>query len=131
MLRKTIASALAIAALALAGAALAAPGGNGKGQGQGQGQSSGDPSCSISPNPVAVGGSYVISASGLPTDTTLNLMWTDPNGNTSGIALGSTASGSYAISESAASAGTWTYSFTGLIKQQNTTVYATCSAVVS
>ncbi len=85
-----------------------------------------DPPCSISPSPAAVGQTYVVSVSGLPTSTAINLWVTDPSGQTTGSPLGSTPDGTFNLNESSSSAGTWTYAFSGPTKN-NTVVYATCS----
>jgi hypothetical protein len=69
-----------------------------------------DPPCSI-PSPAAVGETYVVSVSGLPTGVPINLWITDPSGSTSGYPLASTGDGSFALSQSASSAGSWKYSF--------------------
>jgi hypothetical protein len=88
-----------------------------------------DPPCTISPSPVAVGQEYVVSVSGLPTDTAINIWVTDANG-TVGRPLGSTADGSFALTESSSVAGTTTYAFSGPEKH-NTFVYSTCSVEAS
>ena len=84
------------------------------------------PKCWVSPNPVAVGQTYVVSAGGLPTGTAINLWVTDPSGNTSGSPLGSTPDGTFNLEESSSSAGTWTYAFSGPVKK-HMSPYATCS----
>jgi hypothetical protein len=86
-----------------------------------------DPPCTISPSPAAVGQTYVVSASGLPIGTAVNLWVTDPSGNTSGSPLGSTPDGSFNLNESSSSAGKWTYTFSGPTKNNNTTMYSSCS----
>lgn len=86
-----------------------------------------DPSCSINPNPAAVGATYVVSATGLPSLSPINLFVTDPLGTVVGSPLGGTADGTFALDESSALAGTTTYEFTGPVKVNNTQVYATCS----
>jgi hypothetical protein len=107
-----------VAAVLLVTPAVAAKGGH-----------SADPSCSISPSAADVGQVYVVSVSGLPTSTAINLWVTDPNGNTSGSPLGSAPTGSFNLNESSSFAGTWTYTFSGPTKNNpNTTVvYASCS----
>jgi hypothetical protein len=87
-----------------------------------------DASCSISPNPATVGETYVLSATGLPALSPINLFVTDPQGNVTGSPLGDTPDGTYAMNESSALAGTTTYQFTGLVRN-NTQIYATCSVV--
>jgi len=89
-----------------------------------------DPSCSISPSSAAVGQTYIVGASGLPTGIAINLWVTDPTGNTSGSPLGSTGDGTFNLNESSPVAGTTTYEFTGLIRN-NTQIYATCSVTIS
>jgi hypothetical protein len=124
--------ALAIAAPAIAGKGGNPNGGNGNGgnAGGGGGPTAPSSSCSVSPGSVAVGVSYVVSASGLPTETAINLWVTDPAGNTVGRPLGSTPDGSFNLNEASSSSGTWTYAFSGPTKQ-NTTVYASCSVTAS
>jgi hypothetical protein len=108
----------AIGAVLLVAPAFAAKGGH-----------SADPSCSISPSTADIGQVYVVSASGLPTSTAINLWVTDPNGNTTGSPLGSAPTGTFNLNESSSSAGTWTYTFSGPTKKNpsTTAVYATCS----
>jgi hypothetical protein len=88
-----------------------------------------DPPCTISPSPAAVGQNYVLSVSGLPTGTPINLWVTDPSGHMSGSPLGSTGDGTFTMFESSSSAGTWTYAFAGATKNNwdATPIYATCS----
>jgi len=132
---------IAVLALAVAAPAIAGKGGNGGGNGgsgSGGGHSGGSggsgtqqtgSGCSVSPDHANVGQTYVVSASGLPTDTAINLWVTDPNGATTGSPLGSTPDGTFAMNESSSSAGTWTYTFSGPTKSNPaaTAVYATCS----
>jgi hypothetical protein len=116
-----------VAALAVAAPAIADKGG----KPHGGNSTSSDPSCSVDPNSVAVGDTYVLSASGLPTGVAINLWVTDPNGNTSGSPLGSTPDGTFAMNESSSSAGPWTYTFSGPTKNNpdTTATYASCSVV--
>jgi hypothetical protein len=85
-----------------------------------------DPPCTINPNPAAVGSTYVVSASGLPTGSAVNLWITTPNGTTTGSPLGSTPDGKFNLNESSSYAGTWSYAFTGPTGH-NMATYATCS----
>jgi hypothetical protein len=103
-------------------------GGGGRGGG-GSGAQQSSASCSVNPNPASVGQSYVVSASGLPIGTAINLWVTDPSGNAVGSALGSTADGTANLTESSSSAGTWTYTFSGPSKNNPAAmaVYASCS----
>jgi hypothetical protein len=127
---------IAVLALAVAAPAIAGKGGNGNGNGGGGGNSGGNagsqqanPTCSVDPASVDVGQTYVVSASGLPTETAINLWVTDSDGVTAGSPLGSTPDGTFALNESSSSAGTWTYTFSGPTKNNagSTAVYATCS----
>ena len=89
-----------------------------------------DPPCTITPAAVAVGQTYVVSVSGLPALSAINLWVTTPGGVTSGSPLGSTPNGSFNLDESSSSAGTWTYAFSGPTGH-NMQVYATCSVTAS
>jgi hypothetical protein len=128
---------IAVLALAIAAPAIAGKGGNGNGgNGHGSGNGGGSPtpstsSCSVNPSSVAVGDWYLVSASGLPTDTAINLWVTDPSGSTVGSPLGSAPDGTFNLNETSSSAGTWTYVFSGPTKTNNTAVYGTCSVVAS
>jgi len=123
-----IASLATVVAIAVASPALAGKAGGGHGGGGG-GNTTQSASCSVNPSSVAVGANYVVSASGLPIDSAINLWVTGPSGSSIGSALGSTADGTANLSESASSAGTWTYTFSGPTKNNMATmpVYATCS----
>lgn len=90
-----------------------------------------DPPCTITPSPAIVGQPYTVSASGIPTLVPVNLFVTAPNGTTTGSPLGSTPDGTFNLSETSNTPGTWSYEFTGVVKSSNTTVYATCSVTVS
>jgi hypothetical protein len=87
-------------------------------------------SCSVNPAAAAVGATYVVSATGLPTGSAINIWVTAPDGSTTGEPLGSTPDGTFNLNETSPSAGTWTYQFTGPTKH-NTTVYGSCSVSVS
>lgn len=127
MFRRNLPSFLVTALLALTVAVFAAAGYGAPGNGKGHSQS--DPACTITPSPVAVGQNYVVSVSGLPTDTAINLWVTDPNGNTSGSPLGSAPTSTYNLNESSSFGGQWTYTFSGPTKNNasTTVVYASCS----
>jgi hypothetical protein len=88
-----------------------------------------DPPCTITPNSVAVGQTYVVSVSELPANTAINIWVTDANG-TVGRPLGSTPDGSFALNESSSVPGTTTYAFSGPEKH-NMFVYSTCSVEAS
>jgi hypothetical protein len=125
---------IALVALAIAAPAIADKGGSphgGGGGGSGAQQSSAG--CTVNPSPAAIGQTYVVTASGLPTGTAVNLWVTDPSGNTSGSPLGSTPDGTFTLNESSSSGGTWTYTFSGPTKNNTgtTAVYASCSVSAS
>lgn len=93
-----------------------------------------DPPCTISSgSTAAVGQMYVVSMSGLPVGTAINLWVTDPNGHMAGSPLGSTPDGTFNLNESSPSAGQWTYTFSGPTKQNanSTAVYGSCSVTAS
>jgi hypothetical protein len=92
-----------------------------------------DPPCSFSASSVSVGGSYLVTASGLPTTTPINFFATSPDGTTTGYALGTTPTGTLNATGSSGAAGTWTYQFTGPTKNNfgGTVVYSSCSITVS
>jgi hypothetical protein len=89
-----------------------------------------DPPCEISASSVAVGETYWVSASGLPTGLAINLWITDSTGTT-GSPLGSTTDGTFHMQESSKVAGTTTYAFSGPTKVHSTFVYSTCSVEAS
>ncbi len=127
-----LATVVTVLAVAVAAPALADKGGNGHGGGGGGGNQAATATC-VSPSSVSVGDSFVVSASGLPTDSAINFWVTDPSGNTVGTPLGSTPDGLASLTESASSAGSpWTYTFSGPTKNNPATmaVYATCSVTV-
>ena len=123
--RRASVIAVAVTMVAAASMAAAAPALAGKG-----GPTSRTSGCSINPGAAAVGATYVVSVSGLPTGTAINLWVTAPDGTTTGSPLGSTPDGSFALNESSSSSGPWTYTFSGPTKQ-HTTIYADCSVTVS
>jgi hypothetical protein len=89
-------------------------------------------SCSISPNPVGVEQTYIVSATGLPINVPINLYVTDPNGTTTGSPLGGTGDGTFNLEESSSFAGVWTYKFTGIHKRvAYPNSYATCTVSVA
>ena len=90
-----------------------------------------DPTCTASPNPSAVNATYVVSASGLPVLSAINLIVKYGNGTVTVSPLGSTPDGTFNLNESSSVAGTTTYQFTGLIRNNNTKIYATCAVNVT
>jgi hypothetical protein len=91
--------------------------------------------CWTTPSQVALGGSYSLSASGLPTNAPLNLIILYPNGNTL-TTPATSADGAYSLQSTAggtldaAQAGTYTFKFVGKVSWPMGTwnkEYATCS----
>jgi hypothetical protein len=93
-----------------------------------------DPHCSVAPNQVAAGQTYVVSASGLPNGGSLNMVVLYPNGNKVTSPITST-NGSYWGQDVADSTtGTYTYDFVGKVNWPSgdpNKVYATCSMQVN
>jgi len=96
----------------------------------GQAQAKTSATETITPNPASVGQTFVVSVTGLPVGSAVNLFVTAPDGTVSGSPLGSTPDGTFALDESAPSAGDWTYTFTGPTKRHNTVVYASATVTV-
>jgi hypothetical protein len=94
--------------------------------------------CWTTPSQVAVGESYTIAASGLPSSGPLNLIVVYPNGNALTSPVTST-DGSYSLQPSgsafaASDAGTYTYKFVGKVSWPSgdtNKIYATCSMQAS
>jgi len=98
-----------------------------------------DPPCSISPASVNLDQSYTVSASGLPTGGTVNLIISYPNGNTLTGPISVASDGSFTLTRSSADAmppeqaGSYGYQFVGKVKWPQGTfsqLYATCSVLV-
>jgi hypothetical protein len=105
----------------------------------------GTPNCSIAPNPVVLNQVWTLSASGLPTGSTVNMIITFPDGAQAigRITVGS--NGAFTTTGNSAMSATWgfiapqqlgnyTYQFVGRIKWPAGTFtqsYARCSVTVS
>jgi hypothetical protein len=98
-----------------------------------------DPPCSISPGSVNLDQSYTVSASGLPSGGTVNLIVTYPNGNTLTGPISVASDGGFTLAQSSANAmppeqvGSYSYQFVGKVKWPQGTFnqsYATCSVQV-
>lgn len=87
------------------------------------------PPCTIGASSVAVGETYLLGVSGLPTGLAINLWVTDSTGTTV-TPIGSTSDGTFNFQESSKVAGITSYAFTGPTKQKTTT-YSTCSVTAS
>jgi hypothetical protein len=123
------AAALAVAAITTLGAtapALAAKGGGG-GKPGGGGTTAG--SCSVNPNPVAVGADYTLTGTGLGAGTLVNVLISDP-GNTSSWNLQADSNGTSTLIWHSYWTGTTkvTYQVNG---RHGSTVVASCSFAVN
>jgi hypothetical protein len=95
--------------------------------------------CWSTPNQVALGENYTVSASGLPNGGALNLIVVRPDGNTLTSPVTST-DGSYSLAPSsgaiflASQTGSYTFAFVGKVSWPSgdaNKIYATCSMQVS
>ena len=86
--------------------------------------------CRIDKHTAQVGETYVVTVRGLPRHSAINLVTTDPNGNTLASPLGSTPHGTFKLNESSSMPGRTTYTFSGPF-ERDTAIYASCSVVVS
>jgi hypothetical protein len=98
-----------------------------------------DPACSASPGQVALDQSWTMSAYGLPTNTTVNLITTYPNGAMVTGPVSIASDGTFSAAQSSASGwpaeqtGTYSYQFVGKVKWPQgsyTQSYAACSVSV-
>jgi hypothetical protein len=99
-----------------------------------------DPACSVSPGQVALDQTWAMSAYGLPTNTTVNLITTYPNGARVTGPVTVSPDGTYSMTSSSATGwppeqtGTYSYQFVGKVKWPSgsfTQSYASCSVDVS
>lgn len=89
--------------------------------------------CAISPNPVAVGRAYTIAAVGLPVVSPDYLIVGRPDGTSvyyPQYPLAVDPDGSWSGIDSAGMAGTWTYTFSGQLKDHKYGAAASCSVAV-
>jgi len=89
-----------------------------------------DPSCSISPNPAGLNQAFTISAAGLPTIDPVYLITTPPNGGGGVKAVIPNGDGSWSGTAVGNLAGTWTYTFSGLMANNKYGAVASCSVRV-
>ncbi len=123
-MRKFLAVALAaVLLLTLSGTAFAAKGGHGGGGG-----TTPSGTCSVSPNPAALGGSFAVTGAGLPANTFVNVDVSEAAGTQTYFAM-TDASGSFSASGWASVAGTNSVSVT-TSSGRKTAVLATCSFYV-
>ena len=85
--------------------------------------------CWADPGTVEMGQSYVLRATGLPTDKALNVWISDANG-TVGYPFGMSHDGTEAWDETASVYGSTTYTVSGAVRG-NMKIYASCSMDVS
>jgi hypothetical protein len=90
-----------------------------------------DPPCSANPNPVAVGQSFTLSASGLPTVDPVWLIIQPPTGSSTVSEISVSPDGTWSGAPVAEEAGTWTYTFSGLMKNKKYGTVATCTEQVN
>jgi hypothetical protein len=98
-----------------------------------------DPPCSITPGSVALDQSYTLSASGLPTGGTVNMIVTYPNGTTGTGPVSVASDGTFTLTTSSANAyppeqvGTYSYQFVGKVRWPEGTFnqsYSSCAVQV-
>jgi hypothetical protein len=98
-----------------------------------------DPACTISPGSVSLDQGYTVSAWGLPTGGTVNMIVTYPNGGTATSRVSVASDGTYTLTKSSANAmpaeqsGTYAYQFVGRVRWPQGTFnqsYASCSVQV-
>jgi hypothetical protein len=107
----------------IAGSAFAAKGGNGSHHGGGAGTAAG--SCSVAPDPVAVGSTYTVNGTNLGADVVVIIMVSDRVGTSVYSATTDTA-GSVSVSGQAAWTGTSTVTIDTKVRHK-TKQLATCS----
>lgn len=90
-----------------------------------------DPPCTVNPSPAAVGQIYTVSASELPTTDPVWLITDAPDGSGTVAAVYVNSDGSWTGTRSSNQAGTWTYTFSGLMTNKKYGAVATCSVEVS
>lgn len=90
-----------------------------------------DPPCSANPNPVAVGQSFTLSASQLPTVDPVWLIVQPPTGTSTVSEISVGLDGTWSGTPVANEAGTWTYTFSGLMKNKKYGTVATCTEQVN
>jgi hypothetical protein len=149
--RFVLVAAFVLLALTLVPIALADKGGgghsstNGGGHNGGGGSTSGGSGCSISPSQVVLDQVWTVSASGLPTNSTVNRILTFPDGSTSTGPITVASDGTYTTTGSSDMSaswgfiapeqmGTYTYQFVGKVTWPAGTfkkLYAECSVLVS
>ena len=99
-----------------------------------------EPPCSVSPGQVTLDQTWTLSAAGLPTNTTVNLVTTYPNGAKVTGPISVANDGTFSMTSSSATGfppeqtGTYTYQIVGKVKWPQgtyTQLYSTCAVTVS
>jgi hypothetical protein len=91
-----------------------------------------DPPCTITPSPAAVGSAVTLSATGLPTVDPVWLIVQPPSGGaTVSEAYVDQATGTWSGTEFVTEAGTWTYTFDGLLVNRKYGTVSACSVDVT
>lgn len=86
-----------------------------------------DPPCTTSASPAVVGQAFTLSATGLPTTDPVYVIVQPPSGNStvSPVYVGS--DGNWSGVEVANQAGTWTFTFSGLMNNNRYGAVSTCT----
>jgi hypothetical protein len=90
----------------------------------------GGATCNVTPSPALVGQPFTVSVSGLPTNSPIYLWISNLHGDLTMSYLGTTATGTVTVTETASFGGIWSYQFTGPQKAKNTAIYATCGQTI-
>jgi hypothetical protein len=86
-----------------------------------------DPACTANPSPAAVGQAFTLSATSLPTTDPVWLIVQAPSGNSTVSEVYVGADGTWSGGEVANQAGTWTYSFSGLMNNNKYGTVESCT----
>jgi hypothetical protein len=86
--------------------------------------------CTISAGTVALGDAYTVRAAGLPTTAPVYLLVAPPGSASTVSEVYVSATGAWAGTEASSLAGTWTYTFSGLMPNNKYGTVASCSVQV-
>jgi hypothetical protein len=86
-----------------------------------------DPPCTSSANPAVVGQAFTLSATELPTTDPVWLIVQTPSGSSTVSLVYVNADGSWSGNQVANQAGTWTYSFSGLMNNNKYGTVESCT----
>lgn len=90
-----------------------------------------DPACTADPSSVSAGQWFTLSATALPTTDPVYLIVQPPSGNSTVSRVVVNPDGSWTSMEVATQAGTWTYSFSGLMNNNKYGTVETCTLQAS